>query len=150
MASIIRVTTIAVIASAGLSLAGCAGDTGAGLFAPTTTASIPEKPKVDPACITLTSEIDTLRGEGIAEKIEKAAAKKYKMTVADLSKAAQLNKANAEFKAKCSSLMTTAQGAPAVAGEVTTAGAQANQPVALAKASTQSALVSPMGENGGN
>lgn len=69
-----------------------------------TTASIPEPPKVDPACITLTAQIDTLRKDGIAEKIEKAANKKYRMTPLDLAKADQLNKANADFQARCSTL----------------------------------------------
>ena len=69
-------------------------------------------PKVDPACIALTSRIEGLRKEGIADKIEKASAKKYKMTQADLTKADQLTKANAEFQARCSQLSpkpTTAQ-----------------------------------------
>ena len=46
-----------------------------------------------------------LRKEGIADKIEKAAAKKYKMTQADLSKADQLTKANTEFQFRCSTIM---------------------------------------------
>jgi len=58
--------------------------------------------RVDPACVTLSSRIEALRKEGIGEKIEKAAAKKYKMTQADLNKADQLTKANAEFQMKCS------------------------------------------------
>lgn len=112
MAPLTRVTLLALAASLGLSLAGCAND--GGMFGATTTASIPEKPKVDPACVTLTSQIDGLRKEGIAEKVEKAAAKKYKMTAADLTKAAQLNRANAEFQGRCSaSSMTTAMVAPA-------------------------------------
>jgi len=42
-----------------------------------------------------------LQQEGVAAKVEKAAAKKHKMTAADLNKAAELNKANAEFQSKC-------------------------------------------------
>jgi hypothetical protein len=100
----------------GMALAGCAGD---GLLGSNfSTASVPETPKVDPACVMLTAQIDTLRREGIADKVEKAAAKKYKMMVADLVKADQLNKANAEFQLKCSTLtpkaaMTSASLAPA-------------------------------------
>lgn len=67
-----------------------------------TTASVPPAPKVDPVCVTLTTQIETLRKEGIAERIEKAAAKKLKLTAADLIKADQLTKANAEFQNKCS------------------------------------------------
>lgn len=115
-----RVISASAAVCLGLVLAGCAND-GGGMFGATTTASIPEKPKVDPACVTLTSQIDTLRREGIAEKVEKAAAKKYKMTPADFTKAAELNKANAEFQTKCAatSTLTTAMAAPAAtaAGE---------------------------------
>ena len=72
------------------------------LFGATTTASIPAKPRIDPVCATLSSQIESLQQEGVAAKVEKAAAKKHKMTAADLNKAAQLNKANAEFQSKCS------------------------------------------------
>jgi hypothetical protein len=101
----------------GIALAGCANS---GLLGSNfSTASLPE-PKVDPACVMLTAQIDTLRKEGIVDKVEKAAAKKYKMIVADLVKADQLNKANAEFQSKCSTItprtaMTSASLAPAAA-----------------------------------
>jgi hypothetical protein len=113
MAPLTRATSLAIAASFSLVLAGCATDVGS-MFGATTTASIPEKPRVDPACVTLTSQIDALRKEGIADRVEKAAVKKYKMTPADLTKAAQLNRANAEFKDKCSATsVTTALVAPA-------------------------------------
>lgn len=54
------------------------------------------------ACATLAAQIEGLNNEGISEKVEKAAAKKYKMKTADLAKASELNKANADFQAKCS------------------------------------------------
>ena len=73
-----------------------------GLFGANTTASVPQKPKIDPQCETLASQIGSLRQQGIAEKVEKAAAKKYKMTAGDLNKAAELNKANADFQSRCS------------------------------------------------
>jgi hypothetical protein len=117
MAFAFRATSAALLLSGSL-LAGCAGDGSDNLFTtgalgsqePTNMAAV--EPKVDPMCITLTSRIEGLRREGIAEKIEKASAKKYKMTQADLAKADQLNKANAEFQARCSQLSpkpTTAQ-----------------------------------------
>jgi hypothetical protein len=104
MAIAFRVASAALLLSGAL-LAGCAGEGGeGGLF--TTGAlgdgSATAEAKVDPACVALTSRIEGLRKEGIAEKIEKASAKKYKMTQADLSKADQLTKANAEFQARCS------------------------------------------------
>lgn len=126
MASLIHAASLAVTASLALMLGGCANDgsstLGSNLFSSssTTTASIPEKPRTDPACFSLTSQIDTLKKEGIAEKVEKAAAKKYKMTAADLAKAAQLNRANAEFQTKCSTLTTTATPSPAATEAATT------------------------------
>jgi len=88
-----------------------------GAEGPTTTSSVAPAPKIDPACVALTSQIEALRKDGIAEKIEKAAHKKYKMTATDLTKADQLTKANAEFQNKCSTLAprTAAAAAPAVA-----------------------------------
>jgi len=105
----IRASSMAVVL-AGMLLAGCAGDSTDNFF--TTGALSQTASKADPACITLAASIDGLRKEGIAEKIEKAAAKKYKMTATDLKKADQLTKANADFQARCSTVgpkATTAQ-----------------------------------------
>jgi outer membrane murein-binding lipoprotein Lpp len=106
---------------AGVLLAGCAMEGGDNIF---TTGSLTGQQasadKSDPACVTLASRIETLRKEGIQDKIEKAAAKRYKMTQADLGKADQLNKANAEFQSRCSTVPvkpTTAE-APAAADPV--------------------------------
>ena len=94
---------------ASLLLAGCAADGSPNFFTTgalgtSETAAAPE-PKVDPACVALVSRIEALRKEGVAEKIEKAATKKYKMTNADLAKADQLTKANADFQLRCSTIM---------------------------------------------
>jgi outer membrane murein-binding lipoprotein Lpp len=100
----------------GLVLAGCAEGSD-NIF---TTGSLVGQPaaeaKADPACLTLASRIETLRKEGIPDKIEKAAARRYKMTQADLGKADQLTKANAEYQERrCSiaSPKTTTAEAPA-------------------------------------
>jgi hypothetical protein len=98
-----------VLVLAGLLLAGCAADGSNNLFTTgalgtAETAAAPE-PKVDPACVSLVSRIEGLRKEGVADKIEKAAAKKYKMTNSDLAKADQLTKANADFQLRCSTIM---------------------------------------------
>jgi hypothetical protein len=112
-----------VLILAGLVLTGCAngGDniftTGA-LGSSSAAAAAPE-PKIDPACVTLASRIETLRREGVAEKIEKAAAKKYKLKQADLVKADQLTKSSAEFQLRCSTVAPAAtqlsSAAPATA-----------------------------------
>ena len=136
-----RSLIIASLATGTALLAGCA-DTPS-LFnnsANLTTASVaPATPaiKTDPACAGLASQIDGLRKEGIAEKIEKAAQKKYKMTTAELGKADQLNKTYADFQGKCSnfkpamtaavapapaaSAVATAKAAPAAAKEAASA-----------------------------
>jgi hypothetical protein len=89
---------------AGVLLAGCA-EGNDGIF---TTGSLTgaTETKADPACVTLASRIQALRKDGIPDKIEKAAARRYRMTRADLGKADQLTKANAEFQARCSTVKT--------------------------------------------
>jgi hypothetical protein len=104
---------------AGALLAGCAMEGNDGIF---TTGSLTGGAQMaadkanDPACLSLATRIEALRKDGIPDKIEKAAAKRYKMTQADLGKADQLNKANAEFQARCSTVKpapVTAEAAPA-------------------------------------
>jgi hypothetical protein len=107
----------------GLLLAGCA-EGGDNIF---TTGSLVsgQDAKTDPACVTLASNIEALRKEGIADKIEKAAAKRYRMTQGDLKKADQLTKANAEFQGRCSNVTpkatTTTAQAPADTSKATPA-----------------------------
>ena len=100
--------TCAALLAAGLA-AGCADQQSLFGSSNLTTASVaPPAPKADPACTSLGTQISTLRGEGIADKIERAAAKKYKMTTADLAKADQLNKVSAEFETKCGTVQIPA------------------------------------------
>jgi hypothetical protein len=118
MDSIIRASSKAAVLAVGLMAAACSGNgdnffTTGSIGGEQQVAAAPE-PKVDPTCVTLTSRIEALRKEGVAEKIEKASNKKYKLTHADLGKADQLTKANAEFQAHCSTLTpgTTAATQP--------------------------------------
>jgi hypothetical protein len=141
MAIITRASSMTFIL-AGVLFTGCAGDghiftTGA-IGDPAQTAAAPE-PKVDPVCVTLATRIDALRREGIADKIEKASLKKYKMTQADLSKADQLTKANAEFQMRCSNVPprpTTAQlsSMPSAAASPTGKSPTAKGPAAVGAA----------------
>jgi hypothetical protein len=77
--------------------------------------------KVDPACVALSNQIDTLRAEGSVDRLEKAAAGKtsnVQVKRASLAKQAELNKANADFQTKCGPQIPkaqTAQAAPAAA-----------------------------------
>jgi hypothetical protein len=100
-------------------LVGCSGEGTDGLFTTgslTGTPAAAPEPKVDPVCVSLVSRIEGLRKEGIADKIEKAAAKRYKLTNADLNKADQLTKASAELQLRCSTITPAAnQPTPAPA-----------------------------------
>jgi outer membrane murein-binding lipoprotein Lpp len=115
MAMVFRASTALVLA--GVLLAGCSGENGVGFTTGALgTQTATAEPKVDPACVTLAAKIDGLRKEGIADKIEKAAAKKYKMTHSDLLKADQLMKADADFQGRCATIApkpNTAQASPA-------------------------------------
>jgi hypothetical protein len=126
---------------AGVMLAGCAMEGNDGIF---TTGSLTggqqaSAEKADPVCITLASRIETLRKEGIQDKIEKAAAKRYRMTQADLGKADQLNKANAEFQVRCS----TVTPKPTTAAAETPAPAEPAAKAAPKKAAKASAAKTP-------
>jgi hypothetical protein len=119
MAIIKRASSQALVL-AGVLLAGCAMEGSDGLFTTgslTGGASQTVAEKSDPACVTLASRIETLRKEGIQDKIEKAAAKRYKMTQADLGKADQLTKVNAEFQVRCSTVTPRPISAEAPAAE---------------------------------
>ncbi len=120
----------AAIFACAILLAGCAETSGmlGGESSNLTTASVAEAPKADPACLVLASQIDSLKKEGVADKVAQASIKKYKMTTADLAKADQLNKANAEFQFKCSTVkpapgIQSAAIAPAAAAKPTSAAA---------------------------
>ena len=60
--------------------------------------------KTDPACISLASQINALKGDGTIDRLEKAASgKSAKVEVKReaLQKQAELNKANADFQTRC-------------------------------------------------
>lgn len=110
-----------------LVLAGCSSDGGL-LGGALTTQSIPTGPataaaasKADPACHALMQRIEALRQDGLTERLEKASTGKsttVSVKRASLAQAAELDRANAEFQAKCSTLgpraaiQRTAQAAP--------------------------------------
>lgn len=125
-------------------LAGCAQD---GTLSPSgfNTASIDQQSATkqasksqDAVCLTLASQIEALNGEGVSDKVAKAAAKKYKLKSTDLAKADELNKANTEFQTKCSNFppkpaATTATTEPAPAAGATKVAAKAKPPVPAPK-----------------
>jgi len=132
MSSMIRAAAKALaLAGVTVALVGCAGD-GENIFT-TGALGTSAEAKLDPMCVTLASRIEALRKEGIAEKIEKAAAKKYKMTQSDLNKADQLTKANADFQLRCSTIM------PKSASAMVDPVPEPTPPAAKAKASPKAA-----------
>jgi len=101
-----------VVVLASVLLAGCAGTDN---FFTTGALGSSAAESADPACVSLASRIDALRREGVPEKIEKAAAKKYKLTQADIAKADQLTKTNTEYQLRCSTVMPSQLTASAAA-----------------------------------
>ncbi|MCB1506017.1 MAG: hypothetical protein KDJ47_13650 [Hyphomicrobiaceae bacterium] len=124
---------VAVIALGGI-LGGCAND-GSGLGL-TTSSLAPETKaeaaaKVDPQCVALMSKIDALRKEGTPERIEKVATGGKGSTASvkrvSLAKMTELDKANAEFQQRCSTLTPAQQAAAAPSQEAAAASASSGE-----------------------
>jgi hypothetical protein len=131
---------ITAAALAGL-VAGCSSDGGI-MGSSLTTSSVDNTkvaaaaaPKADPACLGLTAKIDALRKDGVTERVEKASSGKT-TTVSvkreSLAKMTELDKANADYQAKCSAagLAKPMAVAPAAAAAVPVAAAPAAKPAA--------------------
>jgi hypothetical protein len=95
-----------IVTFSALILGGCAQNGN-----PLTTASLSE-PKVakvafNPTCVSLTAKIDGLRNEGTMSRLAKISQGKravIRVKRTALAKAAELDQANAEFQAKCSTV----------------------------------------------
>jgi hypothetical protein len=128
---------------------GCANDGSNALstasVAPDKAATTQMAAKIDPVCVSLSSQIDTLRKEGGVERLEKAATGKsanVQVKRASLAKQAELNKANADFQMKCGPQIPhaqSAQAAPAAAQVAPVATAAVGQPKATAQQAVTSA-----------
>ena len=151
--AMLRAISITLTVGAALSLAACANDTLIGSGATSATSALPPKPAVDPACATLASRIDTLRREGVVDRVE-AAAKGKGTTVnvkrASLGQIAELEKANADFQAKCSTVprapasAAAPQAAPAAPAAVKTAAAAVTAKAPAQAAIKPTAVVKPV------
>lgn len=137
-----RAMTITFSVGVALTLAACANnDSFLGLGeSPQPTAALPAKPAVDPMCASLAQRIDALRKDGVVERVESAAKGKgttVSVKRSSLSQIAELEKANADFQAKCSTLPRTAS---------------IGQPVATASSAsvpTRTAAVAPVSKTPG-
>ncbi len=68
---------------------------------------VAKKPAIDPACVTLVSKIDSLRKDGITDRVAKAGAGKSKTVPVyrtSLARMAELDRANAEYQRRCGTL----------------------------------------------
>ena len=115
--------TVVTLLSGVTLLAGCSSDgsllppslTTSSLSSSTQTAST--TPRVDPACAGLAQRIEALRRDGVIDRAEKASVGKtttVSVKRASLAQIADLDKANAEFQARCSTVpvQTQAQVVP--------------------------------------
>ena len=135
--------SLSVMAVAALG-AGCSAD---GNTALSTASVAPEKTtvaaKVDPACVALSSQIDTLRNEGSVDRLTKAAEGKsssVQVKRASLAKQAELNKAYADFQTRCGPKIPAAQTAQVTPQP---AAAQAAPQTAQAAATAATAAAAP-------
>jgi len=135
------ITIIGTICTA-LALGACANDTLVGGLAPqATTAALPPKPAVDPACATLAARIDGLRKDGVVDRVEAAAKGKgstVKVKRDSLAQIAELEKANLEFQAKCSTVPRAA-AAPVKAAAAAPKSDDAKAEALVAKATAEAA-----------
>ncbi len=71
------------------------------------TQKMAKQPSIDPACVTLVSKIDSLRKDGITDRVAKAGAGKSKTVPvyrSSLARMAELDRANADYQRRCGTL----------------------------------------------
>lgn len=139
----------------GAFVAGCAADGSEGLFstaalapsAPPPPAATAPAPRVDTACLQLAGQIDTIKKDGTIEKLEKVAAGKstsVQVKRAALAKQAELNRANADYMAKCGPAAgARTAAAPATVTPVAPAAATAKVAATAKAATTSGVTVAP-------
>ncbi len=140
-----RAPLVVAAMTAALVLGACSATDGL-LGGATTTSAIPEKPRVDPACVTLASQIDTLRKDGVADRVAEAAKGKsatVNVKRESLGKVAELNKANADFQAKCGTVAPTAINSASTPQAPALAKAVSSAPVATAVKAKTAAVAAP-------
>lgn len=118
--SFTRSSSILAAIICGAGLAGCAADGGfmeTGSITPAPQPAV-KTASIDPQCATLAQQIEQIKSEGTVGRLEKVAEGKSATAVVKrnaLQQQAQLNKANAEYIAKCGvNAPKTAAAAPAV------------------------------------
>jgi phage-related tail fiber protein len=118
-----------------------------GAASPTAT---PVANKIDPQCYSLAQRIDVLRKEGVSDRIEKASVGKSATVAvkrASLAQAAELDKANAEFQARCSTFgprPIQASAGPAATGTVVAAAPTASSATVVSASAPQASVAPPV------
>jgi hypothetical protein len=87
-----------IVATIAIGLAGCAGNNG---LSNITTASVPPKPTVDPICVQLAGEIDSMRKGGILAKVDTATRRKRRLGRDDVKKVNAYILASEQFQVRC-------------------------------------------------
>jgi hypothetical protein len=109
-----------VVAAAAL-VCGCSANGGLDL----STASIsPQQAKADPICVSLASQINSLKADGTIDKLEQAAdGKTSKVSIkrTALQKQAELNKAYEQFQTRCGPPAPSQAAAQSQAGQTASA-----------------------------
>lgn len=142
-----KILTAPVVLGLALTLGACASEN---ILAPAnTTASIaPAKPKVDPACAALAAKMDSIRQDGVTDRVDQASHGKTKTVNVkreSLGKMSEYTKASTEFQAKCTTFPVSAKAAavpaakPVATKAVSKAAADAATSKAKAKATAAAA-----------
>ncbi|MFT5508606.1 MAG: hypothetical protein ACI89J_001682 [Hyphomicrobiaceae bacterium] len=99
-----KIFTFAGLAIA-IAVAGCSNGQSSNLITSSVSKPKPAKVALNPACITLSSQINALRREGTPARVHKVATGKTKTAIvkrSSLAKVAQLDSLNSQFQMKCS------------------------------------------------
>ncbi|MDX2259054.1 MAG: hypothetical protein NW205_09085 [Hyphomicrobiaceae bacterium] len=135
----LRTPAAAALILAAALAGGCANDGSLALTTGSLSSTAAETPRVDPACVALMARIEELRKEGTPARLQEVATGKTKTVSVkreSLARMTDLDKANAEFQSKCSTLASPAAARPAAAAAAATASPVGAAPPAGAGAPT--------------
>lgn len=109
-----KLRSIAACAALSLGFAGCAADGSLSTGSLAGGAKEEKVAAVDPVCVALSNQIDTLKREGAIEGLEKAATGKgasVKVKRESLAKQTELNRTYADYQSKCGPKLPATQQA---------------------------------------
>lgn len=137
----IKILTAPVVLGLAVALGACAND--GMLGAPGTTASItPAKPAVNQACAALAAKMDSIRLDGVTDRVDQASHGKTKTVSVkreSLGKMSEYTKASTEFQAKCSKFPIAIKADATTTAQPAATNAAANAAAIKAKAKANAA-----------